>query len=97
MCFDFSFEVVNEATQPYHVQSQPVKTGDYVEAIIVNAPCVVKVVPYNGGRRFALFFMKDPHQYDDLMEVYLPEDPTHPQLLPLIRMTCGTILIVKGN
>lgn len=31
------------------------------------------------------------------MEVYFPEDPTHPQLLPLIRMTCGTILIVKAN
>lgn len=46
---------------------------------------------------YSSLFIIDPHQYDDLMEVYFPEDPTHPQLLPLIRMTCGTILIVKAN
>ena len=50
MCLDSCFEIVNEPAQAYHVQTQPVKTGDYVEAIIVNAPCVVKVVPYNGGK-----------------------------------------------
>ena len=42
-------------------------------------------------------FSLDPNQFDDLMEVYFPEDPEHPKLYPLIRMTCGTILVVQGN
>lgn len=58
MCFESVFEIVNEQAQAYHVQNQPVKTGDFVEAIIVNAPCVVKVVPYNGGNPIFLFSSK---------------------------------------
>ena len=58
MCFESVFEIVNEQAQAYHVPNQPVKTGDFVEAIIVNAPCVVKVVPYNGGNFDFLFSFK---------------------------------------
>ena len=96
VCF-FPYEIGNDTAQPYHIPNQPENLNGSVDAIIVNAPCVVKVIPYNGGKHTNLFHNKDPHQYDDLMKVTFPEDPSHPQLFPLIRMTCGTILIVKGN
>ena len=33
MCFKSVFEIVNEQAQAYHVQNQPVKTGDFVEIL----------------------------------------------------------------
>ena len=58
-----------------------------VEAILVDAPCVVKVVPYD----------TDPNDYDDLMRVDSNDgDPDSVSILPLVRMKCGTILVVRA-
>ena len=39
----------------------------------------------------------DPNNYDDLMHVEsMDGDPDVPSVLPLVRMTCGTILVVRA-
>lgn len=58
-----------------------------VEAILVDAPCVVKVVPFD----------TNPDDYDDLMSIHaLDGDQEVPSILPLVRMKCGTILVVRA-
>lgn len=59
-----------------------------VEAILVDAPCVVKVVPFD----------TNPDDYDyDLMSVHaIDGDQDVPSTLPLVRMKCGTILVVRA-
>lgn len=58
-----------------------------VDAILVDAPCVVKVVPYD----------TDPNDYDDFMRIESVDgDQDVPSVLPLIRMRCGTILVVRA-
>lgn len=58
-----------------------------IEAIMVDAPCVVKVVPLN----------EEPDNYDDLMAVTFHEGSNEsPKILPLIRVKCGTILCVRA-
>lgn len=52
---------------------------------MVDAPCVVKVVPYN----------EEPDSYGDLMAVNFGNQDS-PTVLPLIRMKCGTILVVSA-
>lgn len=46
---------------------------------------MVKVVPYN----------EEPDSYDDLMAVNFGNQDS-PTVLPLIRMKCGTILVVSA-
>ena len=54
---------------------------------MVDAPCVVKVVPLN----------EEPDNYDDLMAVTFHEGSNEsPKILPLIRVNCGTILCVRA-
>ena len=38
----------------------------------------------------------DPNQFEDLMEVRFPEDPDNVVVLPVVRMKCGTILVVSS-
>lgn len=53
----------------------------------MDAPCVVKVVPYD----------TDPNNYDDLMCIDSGDgEQDVPSVLPLVRMKCGTILVVRA-
>ncbi|KAK8803158.1 hypothetical protein WA588_002313 [Blastocystis sp. NMH] len=71
------------------VQANPLPSPQSrtIEAIMVDAPCVVKVVPLN----------EEPDNYDDLMAVTFHEGSNEsPKILPLIRVKCGTILCVRA-
>ena len=72
--------------------------GTTVDAIIYKAPCVVKVVPYDVGMSFhhSCLFCVDPNQFEDLMEVRFSDDPETVVVLPVVRMKCGTILVVSS-
>ena len=70
-----------------HQNPLPSPQARTIEAIMVDAPCVVKVVPMND----------EPDNYDDLMAVTFHEGSNEsPKILPLIRVKCGTILCVRA-
>ncbi|KAK8817983.1 hypothetical protein WA556_005804 [Blastocystis sp. ATCC 50177/Nand II] len=58
-----------------------------IEVVVIDAPCVVKVVPYDA----------DPDSYDDVMYVENHDEKQDiPSILPLVRMKCGTMLVVRA-
>ncbi|OAO17282.1 hypothetical protein AV274_0993 [Blastocystis sp. ATCC 50177/Nand II] len=51
-----------------------------IEVVVIDAPCVVKVVPYDD-----VMYVENHDEKQDI-----------PSILPLVRMKCGTMLVVRA-